>query len=235
MKYPAIRNMYFILTHQCNLECKYCFVNQSQDTMSYEVACKGIDFLVKDLPEGKKAYVNFFGGEPLLKWSEVIVPTVFYAEETYPNKVKFNITTNCVLLNKEKAEFLIKHDIGILTSFDGCKETQDYNRPFHNGEGSYNIVYNNIMNFKKINGSLATMRTTVYPHTAYLMFENYMQAIEMGYKRLFFVPDSFSDFTEEEAAAYEKALFKIADHYIEYWNTYNKMPIEIGNMEKELP
>jgi sulfatase maturation enzyme AslB (radical SAM superfamily) len=52
---PKIKSMYFILTHKCNLKCKYCFVNQSQEVMSYETACKGIDFLVKDLPEGTKA------------------------------------------------------------------------------------------------------------------------------------------------------------------------------------
>ena len=235
MNRPKIRELYFILTHKCNLECKYCFVSQKNETMSCEVSFAGIDYLAKNVGEGQVATVNLFGGEPLLMWSQTIVPTILYAEAMYPGKIKFNMTSNCVLLDKEKSDFLIKHKVGLLTSFDGCKETQDYNRPFHNGEGSYDTVYNNIMAHKENGGFLGTMRSTVHPGTAHLMFENYMQAINMGYRSWFFIPDSFSTYTEQNIADYEKALFKIADHYIDFWKEHNRRPIEISNVEKDLP
>ena len=104
---PRITSVFLILTHQCNLKCKYCFVSQDKSTMSLEMACKGIDFAVHNLRgEKEKAKITFFGGEPLIRWDEVIVPAVLYAEKHYPGKVNFGITTNCVLLTKDKSEFI---------------------------------------------------------------------------------------------------------------------------------
>lgn len=234
MAYPKIRELYFILTHQCNLECKYCFVSQNKATMSCETAFAGIDFLVNNLTEGQQATVNFFGGEPLLRWSETVVPTVLYAEKMYPGKIRFNITSNCVLLDKEKSDFIRSHKMGLLTSFDGCKETQDYNRPFHSGTGSFDIVYKNIMAHKANGATLGTMRATVHPGSAHLIFENYLQAIDMGYKSIFFMTDSFSEFTEEQTAAYKAGLYKLADHYINYWNEHNKAPIAVSILERDM-
>lgn len=202
--------------------------------MSCETAFAGVDYLVKQLPEGTKGTVTLFGGEPLLRW-QVIEPLILYAEKMYPNKLNFTITTNCVLLDEAKSKFLIDHKVGVLTSFDGAKETQDYNRPFHNDEGSYDHVYANIMAHKARGGKLGTMRATVYPDTAHLMFENYMQAINMGYSSTFFMTDSFSTFDEAATQGYRDAMFKIADHYIEYWKQNGKEPIQINNIRRCYP
>ena len=64
------------LTNRCNLACDYCFVNQNEIDMTYEIAEKSVEWALnnqKQKPEYKVS-INFFGGEPLLKFDEIIKP-----------------------------------------------------------------------------------------------------------------------------------------------------------------
>ena len=231
---PQLSNVFLITTHRCNLACKYCFVSQNPSEMPLQVALDSIDYLVNnnDLDNGNGS-VCFFGGEPLLRWSDLIVPTVLYKEKMYPNKnLSFSITTNCSLLDDEKIKFIVDHKIGVLTSIDGAKETQDYNRPFHNGKGSFDIVSKNIekMIENKRNG---TFRSTIYPPTCDKLYENYLYAVSLGYQNMFFINDSFCEWTKEQEEVCEAQKMKIADHYIAYWKEHNKSPIGLSAIEKQ--
>lgn len=230
---PQIRNVFLITTHKCNLACKYCFVSQNPSEMPLQVALDSIDYLVKNNDLDKEtSSVCFFGGEPMLRWSDLIVPTILYKERMYPDKnIKFSITTNCTLLDDEKIEFITKHNIGILTSIDGNKETQDFNRPFHNGVGSFDIVKKNIDKLLD-RGRRGTFRSTVYPPTCGKLYENYLYAISLGYESIFFINDSFCKWTPEEEKLCDEQKMKIAQHYVESWRKNNKAPIMLSAVEK---
>ena len=45
MKLPEISSAFLNLTNACNLACRYCFVKQSPDYMSYQTAKDAADFL----------------------------------------------------------------------------------------------------------------------------------------------------------------------------------------------
>ena len=45
-KLPKNNFCFFILTNQCNLACKYCFVNQNVEKMSYTIALDATNFLI---------------------------------------------------------------------------------------------------------------------------------------------------------------------------------------------
>lgn len=111
------------LTNRCNLSCDYCFVNQNATDMTYDIAEQSVEWALnnqKQKPEYKVS-INFFGGEPLLKFEEIIKPLI----EKYFEKVIFNITTNGVLLNEDIVDFFYKYNVGILLSFDGVPEVQN--------------------------------------------------------------------------------------------------------------
>lgn len=76
--------------------------------MPLKVAFDTVDFLINNIKEepNQKAHITFFGGEPLLRWDDLIVPTILYAETTYPNLFTFSCTTNCTLLTKDKIDFM---------------------------------------------------------------------------------------------------------------------------------
>ena len=56
------------------------------------------------------------------------------------------LCTNGSLLSDEICEYLSKHNISIGVSLDGCKEVNDKNRIDANGNGTYDLVVNNIKN-----------------------------------------------------------------------------------------
>lgn len=235
MNYPKLTSAFLVLTHRCNLACRYCFVQQEKLDMSLQLALDSIDYVINNLTNEKEsASIVFFGGEPLLRWDDIIVPAVLYKERMYPQKqCKFSITTNCVLLDEEKIRFMKEHNIGILTSIDGAKATQDYNRPFHNGQGSFDIVEKNLKLYKEIRGlDGVTFRSTIYPPTCEHIYENYLYAIEFGYKSMFFIADSFSDWTPEKENIVTQQLNMVADHYINFWKANKKAPISLNPLTK---
>ena len=60
----------FIVTSDCNLRCKYCYVvaKENNKRMHFSTAKKFIDYLMSDkLNRSKKVVLDFIGGEPLLE------------------------------------------------------------------------------------------------------------------------------------------------------------------------
>lgn len=205
------------VTNDCNLKCRYCFVEQHPTYMTLDTAKAAVDFLHNNLKRKReitknpnlRGSISFFGGEPMLCYSSIIVPLVQYIEETYPNDFSLGITTNGTLLNKKRIDFFKKHNINILLSIDGNKETQDYNRPCKNcNQSSFDLIEKNISYLLK-NFPNTTFRMTVYEDTCDKLFDNILYAIEKGFKNIYFCPDSRHNFSEENCQKLRIELEKI--------------------------
>ncbi len=135
------------IAHDCNLACKYCFAEEGEyhgrrALMSYEVGKKALDFLVANSGNRVNLEVDFFGGEPLMNWP-VVKQLVEYGrsiEKEHNKNFRFTITTNGVLLDEEKLEFINKEMGNIVLSLDGRKEVNDRMRPHRGGQGSYDEI-----------------------------------------------------------------------------------------------
>jgi uncharacterized protein len=149
----GIRHLELMVTHGCNMGCRYCYgasgpeqwkdaphlYGSSTAGMSLETAKKGVDFLFKESGDQKDLSVIFFGGEPLLEFSLIqkIVPYIREREQDTGRKVDLSISTNGLLLTERVVRFLNKHKIGCQVSIDGNREIQDINRCLPGGRGSY--------------------------------------------------------------------------------------------------
>ncbi len=130
------------VAHDCNLACQYCFAEEGEyhgdrSIMPLDIAKKSIDFLIKHSGQRKNLEVDFFGGEPLMNF-DVVKETVFYAkglEAEHNKKFRFTITTNGVLLDQDKMDFINEHMYNVVLSCDGRKEVHDYMRPASNKKG----------------------------------------------------------------------------------------------------
>ncbi len=146
MKAP-IKAMCLHVSHDCNLRCKYCFA-QTGDfggcrmLMTPETGKKAMDFLIENSGDRVNLEVDFFGGEPLMAW-DTVVETVKYArsiEKTHNKNFRFTITTNGILLDDEKIDYINKEMSNCVLSLDGRKEINDNIRPTPSGKGSYDII-----------------------------------------------------------------------------------------------
>ena len=142
-----IKAMCLHIAHDCNLRCKYCFASTGdfgggRKLLSAETGKKAIDFLLKYSKGRKNLELDFFGGEPLMNF-DVVKEVVNYArskEKEYNKNFRFTITTNGVLLDDDKIDFINKEMSNVVLSIDGRKEINDQLRPAVNGKGSYDVI-----------------------------------------------------------------------------------------------
>ena len=113
--------------------------------MSFDVAKRAIDYYLLHSKETKIRYISFYGGEPLLNFN-LIEKCAHYLRKKCSN-IKFGLTTNGILLNKDVIAFLERNSFVITISLDGPKELHDKYRIDVNGQGSYDKCYEN---FKKL-------------------------------------------------------------------------------------
>jgi len=135
------------VSHDCNLRCKYCFASQGdfkgeRSLMSLEVGKRALEFLIKNSGNRRNLEVDFFGGEPLMNF-DVVKELVYYGRELEKNNNKhfrFTITTNGVLLDDDKIDFINEHMDNVVLSLDGRKSVNDNMRKTVNDQGSYDII-----------------------------------------------------------------------------------------------
>lgn len=143
------------VTQNCNLRCKYCVYSGNYENrehsslrMSRETAYKAIDYLVEHSANSEKLHLGFYGGEPLLEF-ELIKDCVEYIRKATNKEIIFNITTNCVLLDEEKIDFLYQNDFRVTISLDGPANIHDANRVKLDNSGSFSNVITAIQVIKK--------------------------------------------------------------------------------------
>ena len=209
MKLPEICGGFINLTQKCNLNCKYCFVVQQPKQMTLETAIDAVDFYARSaIAEGQEPSVTFFGGEPMLKYKEIIVPTVKHIRATYGDYY-ISITTNGTLLNEEVYEFFKANNVDMLLSLDGNQETQDFNRPYHSGKGSFDDIDVDMHLKYYPNG---TFRATIDNDTVEKVYENYLWGEEKGFTNCSFILNIFADWTEKEIEILKAEIDKITAH-----------------------
>lgn len=235
---PKISGGFLNLTQKCNLKCKYCFVVQQPLEMDYKTAKAAVDFYAKNALENLDIpQVTFFGGEPMLKYDEIIKPLVEYIRSTYGDYEVY-ITSNGTLFTEENLEFLRKNNVGLLLSIDGDRETQNFNRPFHNDKGSFDSIDIDLIlkYFPDV-----TMRSTLDRQNAKDIYKNYLFGESKGFKSQALVINSFADWKEEEYETVKVELKKITNHikdcrennkpYMEF-EEYNKKKDDVALLRK---
>jgi uncharacterized protein len=130
---PAISGCYFILSEQCNLACKYCFLGNnnpekrkyfSLQNMSLETAEKALDFFVRQLEKNdmvEKPFIVFYGGEPLINFEilDFIAERINKLRITKPcfKDATVSVVTNGLLLDKKKLKRLKELNVSVGISY----------------------------------------------------------------------------------------------------------------------
>ena len=155
------KNITFIVTKDCQLACKYCYLvgKNNQGRMTWETAKAAVDYILsheEDFPEESVIW-DFIGGEPLLevdlidKLCDYIKLELYRLNHHWFNSYRFSFTTNGINYHTEKVQQLIKKNkehISIAITIDGTKEKHDLNRIWLSKDGkergSYEDVARNI-------------------------------------------------------------------------------------------
>jgi len=131
----------------CNLSCSYCYkedlaVPARGERMSYEVAARSVDLLLRQAAARSRVGIVFFGGEPLTNVTLIrqVVDYALARARAGEKTVDFSLTTNATLLTPELIEYFDAHRFGISVSIDGPRAIHDRNRRTVGGRGTYDVV-----------------------------------------------------------------------------------------------
>lgn len=136
----------------CNFNCRYCYESYAPMTIDEKFVAIFLKFIRKSIYNYAGIYVNWFGGEPLLASANVVKISNELRRICKDKKKPFvaSITTNGYFLTVELFEALIKANVRYFQiTVDGNKKWHDYYRPLKNGNGTYDIVVNNLLKIKK--------------------------------------------------------------------------------------
>ncbi|HOJ09937.1 MAG TPA: radical SAM peptide maturase, CXXX-repeat target family [Clostridiales bacterium] len=146
----------FIITEDCNLRCKYCYITHksSNKKMSLETAKKFINYIFAgNISTNEAVIIEFIGGEPFIEIelidqiSDYFKIVAFEKDHDWYWNYRINICTNGVNYSDEHIQNFINKNMGKLSvsiTLDGTKEKHDMHRVFPNGSGSYELIKKNI-------------------------------------------------------------------------------------------
>lgn len=153
----SVKEITFIVTENCQLRCKYCYVvhKNSFAKLSYEVACQSVDYILtnREIFHEKSVVWDFIGGEPFLeielidKLCDYIKRRMYELDHPWFNAYRINITTNGVMYDDCRVQAFIHKNhshLSLSITLDGTADKHDANRIYPNGKGSYNDVLKNI-------------------------------------------------------------------------------------------
>lgn len=154
------KNITFIVTKDCQLACKYCYLvgKNDKERMSWEIAKKAIDYILSRENEFREKSVvwDFIGGEPFLeielidKICDYLKMEMFRLNHHWFDSYRFSFSTNGINYDSPQVQnFIIKNKehLSIGITIDGTQRKHDLNRIWKGGEeerGSYNDVVRNI-------------------------------------------------------------------------------------------
>lgn len=233
MEFKPITSVFLHVTNACNCRCRYCFETARPDFMSLDTAMDVAKYLIRNAEEvGAIPGINFFGGEPMLRWDDIIVPLVDWIRGEYGKPFQLSMTSNCTLMTEERLKYMKENQISLLFSIDGARETQDYNRPLSTGKGSYGTL-EGIIDLVPRYFPNTTFRSTVIPPTCHHVFENIMFAKEHGYNNFFVVPNVMEEWSNERWNVLAKEMRKYSDYCVGEWWA-GRQPIRFSEMDKAM-
>lgn len=222
------------IAHDCNLRCNYCFASQgdfkgSRSLMSLDVGKKALEYLVANSGNRRNLEVDFFGGEPLMNF-DVVKELVKYGRELetkYNKNFRFTITTNGVLLDEDKMDFINENMSNVVLSLDGRKEVNDRMRRTVSDEGSYDIIVPKFLDMveKREDKEYFVRGTFTNYNTDFS--KDILSFYDLGFKSVSVEPVVTSP--EEDYAIREEHIEEILDEY----ERFSKEYIDIKKRDKD--
>lgn len=233
------KNITFIVTKDCQLACKYCYLvgKNNKETMTWEIAKSAIDYILdnEDLFLQESVVWDFIGGEPFLeielidKICDYIKVELYRRNHHWFDSYRFSFTTNGLNYHTAKIQDFIKKNrnhVSIGITIDGTKQKHDLNRIFKSEgkeKGSYEYVVKNIPlwleQFPYNSGTKVTISSADIPYIA----ESVIHLYSLGIHEVN-INCVFEDVWKEgDDVLFEEQLFKLADNIIEeeLYNEYS--------------
>jgi uncharacterized protein len=157
---------------------------------------------------------------------DVVKNLVFYGrkiEKEHNKRFRFTITTNGVLLDEEKMEFINEHMENVVLSLDGRKSVNDNMRMTINEGGSYDIILPNIKKMVELRKDKDYYVRGTFTNKNIDFGKDAMHFLEQGFKKISIEPVVTPE--TEDYALREEHLEDILKEYENFSKEYIKLKL----------
>jgi uncharacterized protein len=224
----ASKNITFIVTKDCQLACKYCYLvgKNTKERMTWDVAKNAIDYILTNENEFREDSVvwDFIGGEPFLeidlidKICDYLKTEMYRRDHHWFSSYRFSFSTNGINYHEDKVQQFIKKNYNHLSigiTIDGTEFKHDLNRVYkHSEKGSYRDVVKNIPLWLEQFPGAATKVTISSPDIPYIR-ESVLHLYALGIKEVN-INCVFEDVWKDgDEILFEEQLTELADAIID--------------------
>lgn len=236
--HPKYVKITILPTLQCNLRCWYCYEDHNNTSILSQDVAVGILNLIKRIANSDiiKINLDFFGGEPLMFFSETVEPIIAEAASVCKKQNKrlgISFTTNGTLLTDHVCNVLATTgaDVSFQITLDGDRERHNKVRYLSGRTPTYDVIVSNIKRAVRT-GFYVSIRFN-YTHTNYNSYVRVLKDfadLSDGEKRL--VDFSFHKVWQEQISP------EISSSITETMNRYNNdgytvnLPASLGCSER---
>jgi uncharacterized protein len=238
---PPLSSLSLNVAQACNMSCGYCYADSgkfggSSRMMSVEVAKESVNRLIAESSPGSDLVLGYMGGEPLLNRT-VIHEITRYATNTAKqngHRIRFSLTTNGTLVEKEDAKLFNEFPFTISLSIDGDRQVNNITRTMNDGSSSYDHIISTLdifNNYGRPNHLAA--RVTVTPKTGTLLpILNHLIKLgfdEVGFAAVLVSPIPTLAFTSNDFKVFLKNMIDCGKKALEMIKEGHPYPF--GNFE----
>lgn len=167
----------FVLTHNCNMRCSYCYYGNQFDNDYKELSSDEVFHYYKLFDNyftGGIESIHFFGGEPLIAFPKIQKSVELIENYCIKNRRRmpsFGLNTNALLFDKEIIDYFYAHKVGITISLDGKKEN-NICRIRRDGTETFDSVITNIEMIKELHPDYIINVESTYTARNVIDFQN---------------------------------------------------------------
>lgn len=207
------KSIMLIVTHQCNLNCVYCYEpKKTRNHMSLDTAKRIIMSQFANLDDSiSRLEIQFMGGEPLMEFHLIkeLSEWIWSIEIGVKELVLF-ASTNGTLLNDEMESWFYNNRMRIVLglSLDGNSFMQNLNR-----SNSYNHI--DIDFFQKTWPNQG-VKMTISPHTISSLYDGVVSLHKQGFRNVSadLAMGSHIMWTRDSLSIYREQLNKLIEFYV---------------------
>lgn len=226
----------FIVTKDCQLACKYCYLvgKNANERMSLATAKLAVDYVLEHEEDycHESVVWDFIGGEPFLEIDlidgicDYIKSEMFRRNHHWFNSYRFSFSTNGINYSSDAVQRFIQKNrshLSIGITIDGTKTKHDLNRIYKcTGDGSYDDVVKNIpLWLQQFDNDSATKVTISSADIPYIT-ESVLHLFSLGIHEVD-INCVFEDVWKEgDEILFERQLLALADAMVDryYYKDY---------------
>ncbi|MDI6777698.1 MAG: radical SAM protein [Patescibacteria group bacterium] len=218
----SLKTLKLFITDKCNMDCTYCYVRKKdhKGALTTGECVKSIDDFFAD--GGEEKVIQFLGGEPLLEY-EKIKTIIKHAAKKYPNVSRqFILSTNGLLIDQEKINFLNRHGVLVIVSLDGSKQVHDLYRKIRGSQkSSYDVIANNLSRVN-LSNTILMISCVFTESTIDCLAKNIKHLARSGFRMIDFQADVNAPIGKKYEVKLRKFLKDFSAYYLNVFRKKKK-------------